>query len=94
MTFLADLPPALWESIASAGLPALLMGAAVYWLQKSNRELVGALNAERSERLDSMEEHIHECDSDRKELRTILFKHLGATHETLSVKSQQPPNHQ
>jgi len=87
MITLADMPAAdIWESIARAGLPALLMALAVWWLQKTNRELVGALNSERSERLDAMEQHIVACDADRKELRNMLLRHLGATQETLSIK--------
>jgi len=90
MITIAELPIDIWESIARAGLPSLLMAMAVWWLQKSNRELVGALNSERSERLDAMEQHIVACDSDRKELRNMLLKHLEATHETLSIKCQTP----
>lgn len=81
-----EIPTEIWESIARAGLPALLMALAVWWLQKTNRELVGALNAERSERLDAMESHIANCDTDRKELRDMLLRHLGATQTTLSLK--------
>jgi hypothetical protein len=80
----STMPPDLWTSIASAGLPALLMGIAVWWLSKSNQQLVEVLNAERTERLDVMEKHISECDTDRKELRNMLLRHLGASHETLS----------
>lgn len=86
-----ELPAAsIWEAVATAGLPALLMAMAVWWLQKSNRELVGALNTERSERLDAMEKHIGECDFDRKELRNMLLRHLGAAHETLSIQTERP----
>lgn len=75
------MPPEIWQSIASAGLPALLMACAVWWLQKGNRELVVELNRERSERLDGMEGHISECDNDRKELRNMLLHHLGAVSQ-------------
>jgi hypothetical protein len=81
----STMPPDLWTSIASAGLPALLMGIAVWWLSKSNQQLVEVLNAERTERLDVMEKHISECDTDRKELRNMLLRHLGASHEILST---------
>lgn len=83
------MPPDIWESLARAGLPALLMACAVWWLQKSNRELVSALNNERSERLDAMENHIQACDTDRKELRDMLLRHLGG--ETLSIKPNSKP---
>jgi hypothetical protein len=72
------MPPDLWNQIASAGLPALLMGVAVWWLIKGNNQLVHELNRERSERLDKMEKHVDECDRDRKELRDMLIKHLAS----------------
>lgn len=71
----------IWQSLASAGLPALLMGIAVWWLQRGNSSLITALNTERSDRLDSMESHIVECDTDRKELRNMLLHHLGAVSQ-------------
>jgi hypothetical protein len=71
------MPPELWNQIASAGLPALLMAVAVWYLQKGNNELVKELNRERSERLDTMERHIKDCDDDRKQLRDMLIKHLA-----------------
>lgn len=79
------MPPDIWTSIASAGLPSLLMAVAVWWLSKGNQQLVAALNAERNERLDSMETHIRDCDADRKDLRNMLLRHLGATQETMST---------
>lgn len=71
------MPPEIWNQIASAGLPALLMAIAVWYLQKGNNELVKELNRERSERLDTMERHIKDCDDDRKQLRDMLIKHLA-----------------
>lgn len=72
------MPPELWNALSSNGLPALLMGVAVWWLTRSNTELITELNKERSERLDAMEKHIGDCDSDRKELRDMLIKHLAS----------------
>lgn len=72
------MPPEIWNQIAAAGLPALLMAVAVWYLQKSNNALVVELNKERSERLDAMEKHIEDCDTDRKQLRDMLIKHLAA----------------
>lgn len=63
------MPPEIWQSIASAGLPSLLMAVAVWWLQKVIRELLTELRTERNERLDAMDNHIKECDKDRRELR-------------------------
>lgn len=71
------MPPEIWNQIAAAGLPALLMAVAVWYLQKSNNALVVELNKERSERLDAMEKHIEDCDMDRKQLRDMLIKHLA-----------------
>lgn len=73
------MPPEIWNQIAAAGLPALLMGVAVWWLTRSNTELVKELNRERSERLDTMEGHIKDCDEDRKQLRDMLIKHLASS---------------
>ena len=84
---MTELDIAIVKSIAEAGLPAMLMAAAVYWLQRSNTKLVNQLNAERSERLDAMEQHVKDCDTDRKELRDMLLRHLGQTHD------QRPPHH-
>jgi hypothetical protein len=67
----------IWETLASSGTPALLMACAVWWLQKGNRELVMELNKERSDRIDTLENHVVNCDKDRSELRTMLLKHLG-----------------
>lgn len=69
-------PPELLNQLASAGLPAVLMACAVWWLQKGNTQLVQELNRERSERLDRMEKHVEDCDRDRKELRDMLIKHI------------------
>lgn len=71
----------IWQPLASAGLPALLMGIAVWWLQRGNSSLVAALNAERSDRLDGMEERIRDCDTDRRDLRNMLLTHLGAQNK-------------
>lgn len=71
------MPPEIWNQIAAAGLPALLMAVAVRWLTRSNTHLVKELNKERSERLDTMEKHIKDCDDDRKQLRDMLIKHIA-----------------
>lgn len=72
------MPPEIWNQIAAAGLPALLMAVAVWWLQKGNTSLVNELNKERSQRLDVMENHIKDCDDDRRNLRDMLIKHLAS----------------
>ncbi|MEY4442984.1 MAG: hypothetical protein RL442_1984 [Pseudomonadota bacterium] len=70
-------PPDLWNELASAGLPALLMAMAVWWLQKSNRELLTELNRERTDRLDLMQEQIAKCEDDRAKLWQALMRHIG-----------------
>ncbi len=77
MRILAEIPVNIWEQVASAGVPALLMAVAVWWLQKGNRELVVELNRERSDRIDALEKHVEDCDTDRKDLRNMLLRHLG-----------------
>lgn len=62
----------LLQGIGTAGLPALLMATAVWYLQKSNRELITQLNTERNERLTTMEKHMDVCDKERGELRSQL----------------------
>jgi hypothetical protein len=69
--------PDIWNELASAGLPALLMAMAVWWLQKSNRELLTELNRERTDRLDLMQEQIAKCENDRAKLWSTLMRHLG-----------------
>ena len=78
---LAALPTEAVELLAPSGLHAVLLGIAVWWLSKSNTELVRELNRERTERLDVMErhiqrceKHIEECDRDRRELRDQLIR--------------------
>lgn len=65
----------VWDQIIAAGLPAVLMALAVWWLQRSNTTLVGELHVERKERLDSMaaemqrlRERSDRCEADRLEL--------------------------
>jgi hypothetical protein len=72
------MPPELLNALSSNGLPALLMGVAVWWLTRSNTDLITELNKERSERLDAMESQIAECDRDRREIRDMLIKHLAS----------------
>ena len=75
------MPEHVWESIASAGLPALLMAAAVWWLQKTNSTLICALNEEREDRMARMDKEIErlrsksdECERDRLALHREIAK--------------------
>lgn len=65
----------VWDQIIAAGLPAVLMALAVWWLQRSNTTLVGELHVERKERLDAMagemerlRQRSDDCETDRLEL--------------------------
>lgn len=65
----------VWDQIIAAGLPAVLMALAVWWLQRSNTTLVEELHVERKERLDSMAAEIERlqlrsdrCEADRLDL--------------------------
>ena len=78
---IASVPVEIIDLLAPSGLHAILLGIAVWWLSRSNTELVRELNRERSERLDGMEQHIQrcekhieDCDRDRKELREQIFR--------------------
>lgn len=53
------------------------MALAVWWLQKSNRDLLTELNRERTDRLDLMQEQIQNCEQDRAKLWNTLMRHLG-----------------
>ena len=64
----------LWKQIAAAGLPAVLMAVAVWYLVRGNNGLITQLNSERSAHLNLMETHMSECDADRKELRFELLR--------------------
>lgn len=86
--------PEIFSSIATAGLPALLMAIAIRYLMKanekqaeSNERLIARLDQERSERLDAMEAHIQACDKDRNELRQQLMRVLGMGSGELRAKS-------
>lgn len=63
----------LVQGIGSAGLPCVMMAVVVWYLQKSNRELITQLNTERDERLTTMESHMEACDKERSELRGQLL---------------------
>lgn len=98
------MPPEIdiWKQLAAGGLPALLMGVALWYLVKNNNGLIMQLNGERSARLDTMEGHIKECDADRKELRVELlrlarlagpgdeFPHDPTTHHSYSLECKEP----
>lgn len=69
------------KGLAATGLPSLLMGFAIWWLQKSNAGWITTLNAEREARIRDHETRICElqkrsdiCEQDRMDLRQRLFE--------------------
>ena len=46
----------------------VLLLLAVYWMTRNNADLITRLHAERTQRLDRLEEAIQECEQDRKNL--------------------------
>jgi hypothetical protein len=73
-----DLWTKLLSGVVASGLPGVLLLFAIKWLQGNNRELIGELNKERTERISLLENHIEECDKDRKELRERVLALLQA----------------
>ena len=81
---------AIWEQLATAGLPALLMALAVWYLKSSNDKLVAELHKEREERLDSMaaeldrlRERSDACERDRLELHRQMAELIVSKTQTL-----------
>lgn len=97
---LEQITSTVWQQIASAGLPSLLMAIAVWWLQKNCSQMVAVLNQERSERLDMMESHVKECEEDRKRINEKVFDlaekigELKAANFSLQNKHKNPSNEQ
>jgi hypothetical protein len=48
---------------------------AIWWMNRTNTDLIGRLHAERAERLDRLETAISECERDRKELWQKILQH-------------------
>lgn len=63
----------LMQGIGAAGLPAVLMAVAVWYLQKTNGALITQLNAERKDQLTLLSAHVAACDAERAELRGKLL---------------------
>lgn len=93
------MPPEIdiWKQIAAAGLPALLMAVAVWYLHKANQKqgenqdkLIARLDQERGERLDFMEGHIKACDEDRQDLRKELLR-VALLHRGDDDAPNDPP---
>ena len=60
----------------TSGQPFLVfcLLAAIYWMQKGNADLIGRLHAERTQRLDTLEAKIQDCEKDRKALWEKLLE--------------------
>ena len=72
---------ALVNGLVSTGLPSMLMGAAIWWLQKFNAAWINTLNIEREARIHDHEFRINDlqkrsdlCESDRIDLRQKMFE--------------------
>lgn len=48
---------------------------AIWWINRTNTDLIGRLHVERNERLDRLETAIAECERDRKELWQKILQH-------------------
>ena len=77
----------LLSGLAATGLPSLLMGAAIWRLQKSNAGWIMTLNSEREARLRDHDSRINDlqkrsdlCESDRLDLRQKLFDIIKEVH--------------
>lgn len=53
----------------------ILLLLAVYWMTRNNADLITRLHAERTQRLDRLEEAIQECERDRKNLWERIANH-------------------
>jgi hypothetical protein len=53
----------------------VLLLLAVYWMTRNNADLITRLHAERTHRLDRLEEAIAECERDRKNLWERIANH-------------------
>lgn len=53
----------------------LMLLIAIWWMNRTNTDLIGRLHAERAERLDRLETAISECERDRKELWQKILQH-------------------
>lgn len=66
------MPPEIWNQVAAAGLPCLLLSVAVWWLQRSNAEFHAENRTQWEKRFEMLNSHYKECDTDRKKLRKQL----------------------
>lgn len=53
----------------------VMLLVAIYWMNRTNTDLIGRLHTERAERLDRLETAISECERDRKELWQKILEH-------------------
>lgn len=98
---------ALSKQLVSAGLPILMMAFAVWWLNKKSeagaaaaqatqKEFIAALNQERNERIQILEEKSDICEKDRYSLREQLIeilKHdrvLSLNREQEAIETKKP----
>lgn len=53
----------------------VILLVAIWWMNRTNSELIARLHVERAERLDRLETAIAECERDRKELWLKILQH-------------------
>lgn len=53
----------------------IMLLIAIWWMNRTNTDLIGRLHTERNERLDRLEVAIADCERDRKALWEKLLQH-------------------
>lgn len=53
----------------------IMLLIAIWWMNRTNTDLIGRLHTERNERLDRLEVAIADCERDRKALWEKLYQH-------------------
>jgi hypothetical protein len=53
----------------------IMLLVAIWWMNRTNTDLIGRLHTERNERLDRLEIAIAACEADRKALWEKLYQH-------------------
>ena len=56
-----------------------LLLIAIYWMNRTNSDLIGRLHQERADRLDRLETAIADCERDRKDLWQKILQHTEDT---------------
>jgi len=65
----------LFELAHGQSFTVVILLVAIWWMNRTNSELIARLHVERAERLDRLETAISECERDRKELWQKILQH-------------------